>query len=70
MKKLILAFFTLGQITNAFAQTILAEEFSYNTGQSGHARGFHPYVPTEPCLKVSLHTALLVSSRMYLFIMD
>jgi len=28
--------------------------------QSSHAREFHPHVLTEPCLKLSLHTALLV----------
>ncbi len=28
--------------------------------QSSHAREFHPYVLTEPYVKVSLHTALLV----------
>ena len=28
--------------------------------ESSHAREFHPHVLTEPCLKLSLHTALLV----------
>ena len=28
--------------------------------QSGHAGEFHPHVPTEPYVKVSLHTALHV----------
>jgi hypothetical protein len=36
----------------------------------GDERKFYPNVPKEPSLKVILHTALLVSSQMYLFIMD
>lgn len=37
--------------------------------ESSHAGEFHPYVLTEPCLKVSLHTALhSIKSRKYNYI--
>jgi len=32
----------------------------YNAPASGHAGEFHPCIPTEPYVKVSLHTALHV----------
>ena len=36
----------------------------YNDAQSSHAREFHPCVLTEPCVKVSLHTALHVNKSL------
>ena len=41
-----------------------------NYRQSGHAGEFHPYVPTEPYVNLSIHTALPVQSQMYKNIMD
>ena len=38
--------------------------------QSGHAGEFHPCVPTEPYVNLSIHTALPVQSQMYKNIMD
>lgn len=41
----------------------------YEKSKSSHAGEFHPYVLTEPCLKVSLHTALhSIKSRKYNYI--
>ena len=34
--------------------------FSYNSIQSGQAGEFHPHLPTEPCMRLSPHTALHV----------
>jgi hypothetical protein len=38
--------------------------------QSGQAGEFHPNLPTEPCVKVSLHTALRIdkSQKYFYFI--
>ena len=41
-----------------------------NISQSGHAGEFHPSVPTEPYVNLSIHTALPVQSQMYKNIMD
>jgi hypothetical protein len=41
-----------------FAQP--AKKPLFDDSKSSHAREFHPHVLTEPCLKLSLHTALLV----------
>ena len=38
--------------------------------QSSHAGELHPYVLTEPCVKVSLHTALLVYKSQFNNSMD
>gem|GEM_PF-3538930 len=55
---------------------------SYNACQSGHAGEFHPCVPTEPYVNLSItpfgrelrfapvHTVLPVQSQMYKNIMD